>query len=130
MHLQIAYMNKIVGISTELNASIVMDGTAHKEFEMSMKFFTELYQNPVNSEVHADTSEVPMLFRPKVPEPPQPRIAKKVDLPNSVAKKADEMKIVIPAGRPPLRKPPNSVRVNGDAYSRPKQDVDDERWLS
>lgn len=97
---------------------------------MSMKFFTELYKNPVNSEVPNDTSEVPMLFRPKVPEPTQPRIPKKVDLPNAVAKKAEEMKIVIPAGRPALRKPPNSVRVNGDAYSRPKQDVDDERWLS
>lgn len=98
---------------------------------MSIKFFTELYQNPVNSEVPTGVDETPMLFRPKVLEsavitrqeiqPTQP-IMKKAAEP--------EVKIVIPAGRPVLRRPPNSVRINGDVYTRPKQELDDDRWIS
>lgn len=99
---------------------------------MSIKFFMDLYQNPVNSEVPTGVnSETPMLFRPKVLEsavitrqeiqPTQP-IMKKAAEP--------EVKIVIPAGRPALRRPPNSIRVNGDVYSRPKQAEDDESWVN
>lgn len=98
---------------------------------MSIKFFMDLYQNPVNSEVPTGVDETPMLFRPKVLESavitrqeiqPTQQIMKKATEP--------EVKIVIPAGRPVLRRPPNSIRVNGDVYSRPKQAEDDDSWVS
>lgn len=99
---------------------------------MSIKFFMDLYQNPVNSEVpNGGDSESPMLFRPKTLESAVVT-RQEIQKTQPVKQKAPEpeVKIVIPAGRPALRRPPNSIRVNGDVYSRPKQAEDDESWVN
>lgn len=98
---------------------------------MSIKFFTELYQNPVNSEVPTGVDETPMLFRPKILES---AVITRQEIQTSQPVKQKvvepEVKIVIPAGRPALKRPPNSVRINGDVYTRSKQELDDDRWIN